>query len=116
MADPQTSLEPTEHEGPVTGGAAATRPAAPSAYGTRTAPPEPLTEGEYDAIIGTIWNELEGDPHRFDDLLAQALGFIGSIALSSHTDPHEADRATAKLRQFEARALWGPDHEQEDHR
>jgi hypothetical protein len=100
----ELSLEPTEHEGPRSGGAAA------------TASPDPLTPAEYDAIVGTIWNELDGDPHRFDDLLADALGFIAGIALHEDTDPHEADRATAALRSFEQRALWGPDHEQEDHR
>jgi hypothetical protein len=76
--------------------------------------PEPFTEAEFDSILGTIWNELDGDPHRFDDLLAQALGFIGGIAV--RTDHHVAERAAGLLRDMEQRALLGPDHEQEDHR
>lgn len=82
----------------------------------RSAPasPEPFTEAEFDSILGTIWNGLDGDAHRFDDLLAQALGFIGGIAM--RTDHHVAERAAALLREMEQRALWGPDHEQEDHR
>ncbi|HET6291729.1 MAG TPA: hypothetical protein VFG33_00090 [Kribbella sp.] len=79
-------------------------------------PPAPLTADEYDSIVGTIWNELEDDLGRFDDLLAEALGFIAGIALHEDTDPREADRATAVLRSMEQRALWGPDHETEDHR
>lgn len=78
-------------------------------------PPEPLTVDEYDAIVGTIWNGLPDDPFRIGDLLAQALGFIGGIALHD-TDHPDADRATAVLRAMEQRSLWGPDQEQEDHR
>lgn len=77
--------------------------------------PEPFTEAEFDSIIGTIWNELDGDPHRFDDLLAEALGFIAAVALRPDlTDT--AGRAIGLLRRMEQRSLWGPDHEQEDHR
>lgn len=104
MTGQELSLEPTEHEGPRSGGAAA------------TASPEPLTAPEFDAIVALIWDDLDEDPLRVGDLLADALGFIGGIALDIHSDPHDADRATAVLRAMEQRALWGPNHEQEDHR
>lgn len=117
-------LPPTEGEHHDAGAVADDRAAEPHrlevpdspAAGTAPASPDPLTEAEYDAIVGTIWNELDGDPHRFDDLLAEALAFIAGIALREDTDPHEADRATAALRDFEQRALWGPTNEQENHR
>lgn len=78
--------------------------------------PGPMNELEFDAIVGTIWNGLTDDPFRIGDLLADALGFIAGIALHEDTDPHDAARAAGVLRQMEQRALWGPDHEQEDHR
>lgn len=78
------------------------------------ASPEPFTAAEFDAIIGTIWNGLDGDPHRFDDLLADALGFIGGIAVRAGSNA--AERAASLLREMEQRALWGPNHEHEDHR
>jgi hypothetical protein len=81
------------------------------------APPtlEPFTEAEFDAIIGTIWNGLEGDPTRFDDLLADALGFVAAVALRPDlTDT--SGRAAGLLRRMEQRALWGPNLEHEDHR
>lgn len=104
MTSPELAAPTTDGDDQAPGGAAA------------TAPPEPLTPAEYDAIVSTIWNGLPDDPFRIGDLLADALGFIGGLALAFDTDPHEADRATAVLREMEQRALWGPNHEQEDHR
>ncbi|WP_020385945.1 hypothetical protein [Kribbella catacumbae] len=78
--------------------------------------PTPFTAAEFDAIVSTIWNGLPDDPFRIGDLLADALGFIAGIALHEDTDPNDAARAAAVLRAMEQRALWGPDHEQEDHR
>lgn len=75
----------------------------------------PLTTAEFDAIVGAVWADLEEDPYRIGDLLAQALGFIAGIALHEDTDPRDAARAAAVLRAMEQRALWGPEHEQEDH-
>lgn len=77
--------------------------------------PDPFTEAEFDAILGTIWEGLDDDPTRFDDLLFTALGFIAGIALTSRAD-RLPERAAGLLRRMEQRSLWGPDHEQEDHR
>lgn len=104
--DPELVLVPTEPEDPKAGGAAATASPADS----------PLTVEEFDAIVGAIWADLDDDPMRIGDLLATALGFIAGIALHEDTDPHDAARAAAVLREMEQRALWGPDHEHEDHR
>jgi hypothetical protein len=75
-----------------------------------------MTSVEFDSIVALIWHDLDSDRCRVGDLLADALGFIGGIALGVDTDPHEADRATAVLRAMEQRALFGPYHDQEDHR
>lgn len=97
---------PTTDRDEVAGGAAATAsPADP-----------PLTPAEFDSIVAAIWEDLEDDQFRVGDLLADALGFIAGIALHEDTDPRDAARAAAVLRAFEQRALWGPDHDQEDHR
>lgn len=90
--------------------------AVPTTDGDGRKPPEPMGRLEYDAIVGTIWSDLDDDPTRFNDLLHAALGYIGGLALAFDADPGVADWATAVLRSFEQRALWGPDHEQEDHR
>lgn len=104
MADPELSLEPTEHEGHGSRGAAA------------TAPREPMSPVEFDSIVSLIWHDLDSDRARVGDLLADALGFIGAIALGGVTDPDEVDRASDVLRAMEQRALFGPYNEQEDHR
>lgn len=75
----------------------------------------PYTTEEFDDLLGTVWGDLEADPHRFDDLLADTLGFIGGLALNPHLGSVTV-RATEHLRAAEQRALWGPNHEQEDHR
>lgn len=88
-----------------------------SASAANSPPPAPpFTDAEFDSIVGTIWGDLEEDPFRVGDLLADALGFIAGVALHPDTDPRDAARAAAVLRQMEQRALWGPDLEQEDHR
>lgn len=68
--------------------------------------PEPMTELELDAIITALWSDLAEDPYRVGDLLADAIGFLGGLAL--RTDHHVAERAAGLLRRMEARALWGP--------
>lgn len=104
----ELSLVPTEHEGPKAGGAAAT-----------ASPADPFTREEWDAINAAIWTDLEDDPFRFSDLLTVALGTLAGMALDADVGPHEAGYvalAVRVLREMEQRALWGPDHEQEDHR
>jgi hypothetical protein len=132
VPDPELVLGTTELEDPKAGGAAAT---ASSATGHAATCPlvcctsaddenvtgvpaqqPPLTPAEFDAIVGAIWADLDEDEFRIGDLLAVALGFIAGIALHEDTDPHDAARAAAVLREMEQRALWGPDHEHEDHR
>ncbi|MEU4391616.1 hypothetical protein [Kribbella sp. NPDC023855] len=129
MPDPELVLVPTELEDPKAGGAAAT--ASPATGHAPTCPlvcctnahdeavtgvPAPLTAEEFDAIVGAIWADLDDDPMRIGDLLATAVAFIAGIALHEDTDPQDAARAAAVLREMEQRALWGPDHEHEDHR
>ena len=117
MTDPQMSLEPTEHEGPVTGDAGATAsPVTCDCLDPRPNVAEPMTPVEFDSIVSLIWHDLDSDRARVGDLLADALGFIGGIALDIHSDPHDADRATAVLREMENRALFGPYQDREDHR
>jgi len=89
----------------------AIRTDAEECYRCRQKPPVPR---EFDRILGTIWFRVDDDPHRFSDLLADALGFIGALAI--RTDHHVAERAAGLLRRMEQRALRGPDHEHEDHR
>lgn len=108
MPDPELALVPTEHEGPEAGGAAAT-----------ASPAEPFTSEEWDAINAAIWTDLEDDPFRFSDLLTTALGTLAGMALDAGADPFPSGYlalAVRTLREMEQRALWGPDHEQEDHR
>lgn len=95
------------------GEVSASTPNSPSVAGSGgvllpEAPPDPLTAAELDAIVTAIWDGLDGDPFRVGDLLADALGFIGGLAL--RTDHHVAERATGLLRRMEQRALWGPEH------
>lgn len=99
----ELALVPTEHEGPA-GGAAA-----------KASPAIPFTASEFDAILSTIYSDLQEDPFRIGDLLADALAFIAGIALHEDSEPRDAARAAVVLRAFEQRALWGPEHEQEDH-
>ncbi|HEY9354215.1 MAG TPA: hypothetical protein VIP28_13225 [Nocardioides sp.] len=77
-------------------------------------PETPFTAEEWDAIQSTIWSDLENDPYRFDQLLSMALGTLAGIALDGQTAA--AGLCVRTLRELEQRALWGPDHEQEDHR
>jgi hypothetical protein len=86
---------------------------APAANSPPPAPP--LTVDEADSIICTVWSDLAEDPRRFDDLLTQAVGFIAGVALQPGLGG-VALRAAECLRAMEQRALWGPDHEHEDHR
>lgn len=82
---------------------------APNLMGGVPAPmTEPMTELELDAIVTAVWADLEQDPFRVGDLLADAIGFIGRIAVAPDTDPYDADRAAGLLRRMEQRALWGP--------
>lgn len=97
-------------------GAGATDRSAPASAPQGCGPTGEFTAAEYDAIVSTIWNDLDSDPRRFDDLLTEALTYIVDVAVMNDTDPYEAARATAVLRSMEQRALWGPNHEQEDHR
>lgn len=113
----ELSLEPTEHEGQGAGGAAATAsPVTCDCLAPYDNLAEPMTPVEFDSIVSLIWHDLDSDRSRVGDLLADALGFIGGIAVDIHTDPHDADRATAVLRAMEQRALFGPYRDQEDHR
>jgi hypothetical protein len=73
------------------------------------------TTAEFDDLIGTLWGDLEGDRHRFADLLSDAVGFIGGLAMQPELGAVSV-RAVEHLRAMEQRALWGPNHEQEDHR
>jgi hypothetical protein len=74
-----------------------------------TGVPRPLTVDEHESIVDAIWADLEEDPYRIGDLLTIALAYLAVVALDPGTDPHDADQATAVLRQLEQRALWGPD-------
>lgn len=69
--------------------------------------PDPLTQDEYDAIVHAIFDGLDADPWRVGDLLADALGFIGRLAIDG-ADGFEEGRAAGLLRRMEQRALWGP--------
>ena len=107
MADPELSAPATDGDGQGAGGAAA------------TASPVPFTREEWDSINATIWSDLEADPYRFSDLLTTALGTLAGMALDDEEAPWPSPQgrlATQALRDMEQRALWGPDHEQEDHR
>jgi hypothetical protein len=137
--DPELSLVTTDHEGqesagegvavgsvrvePVVSADAPNSPPAGTAGGAAaTASPAPFTTEEFDAIVGAIWSDLDDDPTRIGDLLAEALGFIGSLALRHVIGGPLMPwlsvqlRAAELLRAMEQRALWGPDNEQEDHR
>lgn len=81
--------------------------------------PNPFTREEWDSINAAVWTDLDGDPFRFNDLLTTALGTLAGMALDAGADPLPAGYpalAARTLREMEMRALWGPDHEHEDHR
>ena len=75
-----------------------------------------LTAAEYDEIIGAIWQGLDDDPRRFNDLLSDACAFIGTLAIRASVHPELSLLAARCLRGMQARAIAGPNHEQEDHR
>lgn len=100
--------------GPAAMGPGRLDPASDAAVNSSPSAP-PFSEGEADSIIGTIWGDLDRDPRRFDDLLTEAVGFIAGLALQPELGG-VAVRAVEHLRAMEQRALWGPNHEQEDHR
>lgn len=88
----------------------------PAAGGAAATASPAITAEEFDAILGTIWEGLDEDQTRFNDLLWDALGFIGTLATRRDIDPQLSGLAAQCLRGMEQRALWGPDLEQEDHR
>ena len=85
---------------------------------TTPGPPTPpaLTAAEYDEIVGAIGQGLDDDPRRFNDLLSDACGFIGTLAIRRDVDPRLSRLAAECLRGMQLRATAGPNHEQEDHR
>lgn len=68
----------------------------------------PYTAADFDALLATVWNISDDDPHRFSDLLADVLAFVGATAIRPDLYPREAARAAGMLRRVEQRALWGP--------
>lgn len=67
----------------------------------------PFTVDEYDALITTIWSNLEDDPQRFGNLMTRALAFIGQVAIGPVLGAFTKTRATEVLREMEQRSLWG---------
>lgn len=90
-------------------GAEEAPPVGQPAVASPSSAPDPLTGPELGAIIASLWADLEDDPYRVGDLLADAVGFIGGVALGEHHPDSLRGRAAGLLRRMEQRALWGPD-------
>lgn len=68
-----------------------------------------FTEETMNRVVDAIWNDIDKDPHRAEDLLVNALGFMGAIALAPpwQVDIGRRRRAAQRLLQMEQRAIEG---------